>query len=409
MAAVADVDAVSTTVTDFAAADSASPTPAQSQRLAGYLVAHSQFSTPIGRRNVWTSVLAQDPGIARVAYETSEAPLMGIARPALALSLVAALCPVAHATPEEARAWLARMTDALATRKYDGLFTHSNRRQTETMRIVHRMEGANSVERLVSLDGSGREIVRTPREVHAYLPDRRVVLVEPRTDDGSLLKALPTPGAELDAQYLLEVRGGSPAPRPERADHRDPSPRRLPLRLPALARREVGHAAAVGDLRPDGSARRTNPVHQARHAYQYAGQRDRAVGGRIRFPLGALGAARLRPPRSHGRGGLACAQGAPGFRLVGSRVQSLPGHPMPVQHLVFSDGFASVSVFIEPGSRNAPAPAEASRMGAASTFTTTVRGYMITAVGEVPPTTVRDIATSLAPVADAGVSPPPAR
>jgi sigma-E factor negative regulatory protein RseB len=82
---------------------------------------------------------------------------------------------------------------------------------------------------------------------------------------------------------------------------------------------------------------------------------------------------------------------------------------MPVQHLVFSDGFASVSVFIEPGSRNAPAPAEASRMGAASTFTTTVRGYMITAVGEVPPTTVRDIATSLAPVADAGVSPPPAR
>jgi sigma-E factor negative regulatory protein RseA len=72
VAAVADVDAVSNTVTDFAAADSASPTPAQSQRLAGYLVAHSQFATPIGRRNVWTSVLAQDPGIARVAYETPE-------------------------------------------------------------------------------------------------------------------------------------------------------------------------------------------------------------------------------------------------------------------------------------------------------------------------------------------------
>jgi hypothetical protein len=32
----------------------------------------SQFATPIGRRNVWTSVLAQDPGIARVAYETAE-------------------------------------------------------------------------------------------------------------------------------------------------------------------------------------------------------------------------------------------------------------------------------------------------------------------------------------------------
>ena len=73
----------------------------------------------------------------------------------------------------------------------------------------------------------------------------------------------------------------------------------------------------------------------------------------------------------HGRGRLAAAQGAAGVPARGSRAQTLPGHPMPVQHLVFSDGFASVSVFIEPGSRNAPAPAEASRMGAASTFTTT--------------------------------------
>ena len=32
----------------------ASPTPAQSQRLAGYMVAHSQFATPMVRRNVWS-------------------------------------------------------------------------------------------------------------------------------------------------------------------------------------------------------------------------------------------------------------------------------------------------------------------------------------------------------------------
>ena len=53
---------------------SASPTPAQSQRLAGYLVAHSQFSTPMVRRNVLSSLLAADPGIARVSYEMGEAP-----------------------------------------------------------------------------------------------------------------------------------------------------------------------------------------------------------------------------------------------------------------------------------------------------------------------------------------------
>lgn len=52
---------------------SASPTPAQSQRLAGYMVAHSQYSTPMVRRNVLSSLLAADPGITRVSYEMGEA------------------------------------------------------------------------------------------------------------------------------------------------------------------------------------------------------------------------------------------------------------------------------------------------------------------------------------------------
>jgi len=51
-----------------------SPTPAQSQRLAGYLVTHGQYATPLGRRNVWSSALATDPGIARVTYESVETP-----------------------------------------------------------------------------------------------------------------------------------------------------------------------------------------------------------------------------------------------------------------------------------------------------------------------------------------------
>jgi negative regulator of sigma E activity len=58
----------------WAMAGAASPTPAQSQRLAGYLVAHSQFSSPIGRRSVWSGLLAADPSITRVSYEIPDAP-----------------------------------------------------------------------------------------------------------------------------------------------------------------------------------------------------------------------------------------------------------------------------------------------------------------------------------------------
>jgi len=52
----------------------ASPTPAENQRLAGYLVVHGQYATPIGRRNVWSSALATDPGIHRGSYESAENP-----------------------------------------------------------------------------------------------------------------------------------------------------------------------------------------------------------------------------------------------------------------------------------------------------------------------------------------------
>ena len=44
--------------------------------------------------------------------------------------------PAYSADDDDARAWLARMTEALATRNYDGLFTHTTPRQSETMRIV---------------------------------------------------------------------------------------------------------------------------------------------------------------------------------------------------------------------------------------------------------------------------------
>lgn len=55
-------------------AGGASPTPAQNQRLAGYLVAHGQYASPIGRRNAWSNALAADPGISRVVFENAERP-----------------------------------------------------------------------------------------------------------------------------------------------------------------------------------------------------------------------------------------------------------------------------------------------------------------------------------------------
>ena len=276
------------------------------------------------------------------------------------------------------------------------------------MRIVHRMEGRNSVERLVSLDGSGREIVRTPREVHAYLPDRRVVLVEPRTDGGSLLKALPTPGAELDAQYLLEARSGSRLlGRDVRViEIRPRDAYRYGYRLWLDEKTAMPLRSEICDQA--GRAVERIQFTQARHAHQHAGQRDRALGRRVRFPLGALGAAGRRPPR--GRDGLAPAQGAsrvpPGrlTRPVSARESDAGAAPRFLRRLRVGIGVHRAR--IAHVRRHPPKPrgwvprARSLRPCGATS---------ITAVGEVPPTTVRDIATSLAPASDVGASAPPAR
>ena len=80
------------------------------------------------------------------------------------------------------------------------------------------------------------------------------------------------------------------------------------------------------------------------------------------------------------------------------------GHPVvagnaglerAVAHLVFTDGVASVSVFVEPRRPEYPACRRPGAVGSSSAFSTVVDGHQVTAVGEVPPTTVEFIANQV--------------
>ena len=329
----------------------------------------------------------------------------GLAVAAIALAALA-VAP-AHAGERSATAWLERMTEALATLNYDGLFTHTAGQQSETMRIVHRFEDGRSTERLVSLDGSGREIVRTAEQVHFYMPDRRVVLVEPRSDEGSLLRALPAPDPKLDQLYTLDVRKGSKLlGRDVKVVDILPRDRyRYGYRLWL----DESTAMPLRSEVVNGDGQAVEVMHFTRLEV-----RDRIDARELEAAVDATGFQWLRaskraesPPASVG---WRPRKVPPGFRLVATRVQVVPGVPMPVQHLIFSDGFASVSVFIEPGTAKGPTPPESTRVGSANAFSTQVKGHVVTAIGEVPAATVRDFATSVAPVEElAPAEPAPER
>jgi sigma-E factor negative regulatory protein RseB len=324
---------------------------------------------------------------------------------AAAALLIAGLgAPLAEAGDRSAGEWLEQMTRALASLNYDGLFTHTAANQSETMRIVHSYADGRSVERLVSLDGSGREIVRTPEEVHFYMPDRRVVLVEPRSDDGSLLRSLPKPGPQLDAVYTLAVQKGTKLLGREvrildirpRDDYRYGYRLWLDEKSAMPLRSEVLNGAGL--------------VVEAIH-FTRLEVHDRIKPRELEPAVDAAGFQWMRAPRRPDArvataGEWRPRKVPPGFRLVATRVHAMPNSPMKMTHLVFSDGVATVSVFIEPGNAAGPAPPESTSVGSANAYSTQVSGFVVTAVGEVPPATVRDIATSLAP---AEAAPAPAQ
>jgi len=83
---------------------------------------------------------------------------------------------------QEGLAWLTKMAGASRQLNYVGTFVYRNNRQSEASRIAHFMNsGGGEFERLETLDGPPREIIRTNDQVTCYLPAVKTVLVEKRT------------------------------------------------------------------------------------------------------------------------------------------------------------------------------------------------------------------------------------
>jgi sigma-E factor negative regulatory protein RseB len=76
-------------------------------------------------------------------------------------------------------------------------------------------------------------------------------------------------------------------------------------------------------------------------------------------------------------------------------MQFIAGSDAPVSHLVYSDGLASVSVFIEPRNPRAVPMEGLAKVGAAFAYSRDLDGHQVTAVGEVPAATVEAIAVGV--------------
>jgi sigma-E factor negative regulatory protein RseB len=71
----------------------------------------------------------------------------------------------------------------------------------------------------------------------------------------------------------------------------------------------------------------------------------------------------------------------------------LPGSEDAMTHILYSDGLATVSVFVA-AAKDKHKP-KRSRIGASNSYSIVIDGHRVTAVGEVPKMTVEQIATSM--------------
>ena len=312
--------------------------------------------------------------------------------------LVTLCCAVlpAHASDPEARAWLERMSRALSSQSYEGRFFHLRQSRSESMRIIHRVDSKGRItERLVSLDGSGREIIRNDDEVICYLPDKKVVLVEKRTENNSLVSALPVYNDALESLYKIERSGGVVKALGRKTQIIEVRPRdqyRYGYRLWL----DQETAMPLKSQLCDNNGKVIEQI-----LFAELNLRDRIPAGELKASISGEGYHWLRqddaPVASVTNAvmGWSVARLPAGFRLTTWRMQVIAGSPTPVRHLVYSDGLASVSVFIEPRGAQVLPQQGLSKVGAAFAYSRDLDGHQVTAVGEVPAATVEAIATGV--------------
>lgn len=322
----------------------------------------------------------------------------------LAWGLFALLVSAVGVAADEPRQWLERMNHALTANDYDGVFSHWQDGKVEMLRIIHRVRNGEVRERLVSLDGSGREFIRTGSELACYLPDKKTVLVEKRSEQNPLLGNFPS-FDEASTQFydIQEVKRTRFNRRNTRIIAVTPKDdfrygyrlwiddsTAMPIRTQLCdAKGKVLEQVVFSDLTFNARIPDTafNP-EVSTEGFQWL-RNDAPSGPMLAAGAPALWNALKLPP---------------GFALTARAAQLMPGSVDPVAHLVYSDGMASVSVFVEVQTRtqsttsgpNPPlVPGSAARVGSSSAFSTVIDGHKVTAVGEVPPETVKFIANSV--------------
>lgn len=297
----------------------------------------------------------------------------------------------AYADPGDAVSWLQRIAVAAQNLNFTGTFSYQTAAGAETSRITHLFDASGEHERIEVLDGSLRELVRSNDEVKCYLPDDKLIIVENRRQYKSFPALLPSAVGGLGEYY--QIRKGETARVAGFESQIIILEPRDQLRYGHLLWAEIESGLL---LKARTFNERNEPIEQfAFTQVQIGGTIDRAS---LRPKTNTANAewrvqnARTAPARPAG-GEWLFKSPPPGFKMSAGMKRRGANPGQETTHFVFSDGLASISVFIEPTAEpQAAGKDDAFTVGAISSYKRLLGRYQLTVLGEVPHATLKRLA-----------------
>ncbi|MGR8981358.1 MAG: MucB/RseB C-terminal domain-containing protein [Gammaproteobacteria bacterium] len=287
-----------------------------------------------------------------------------------------------------ARQALINMTKAMKDLNYQGTVAFFRNGKLETMKYFHASKDGVEQERLLSLNSPLREVVRTGERVSCRFKNTRQVLVDYRPYERSFLVDMPNNMDGLEKFYDFEMAGEEEiAMLPSYVVAIHPKDEfRYNRKVWIEKRKFLPLKVAVYDFSGE-------TLEQIVFADQEV--KDKLVFVDVQLPDGSVNFKRFQSLDDHtsAQAPLIVTAMPPGFREIFFTHGPMRNSGPPVNHLVLSDGFSIVSVYME--NKNSSLEPGMHSVGATHTFSRVLDDNLITVMGEVPAATVKMMAESV--------------
>ncbi len=306
--------------------------------------------------------------------------------------LAAALASSAVHAQGYATQWLMRVTQAARTLNYSGTVLVRQGSRYDSFRLAHMFENDQESEKVLSLDGPAREIVRTANEVRYYFPDAKIVRIEPRTIRNVFPSLSPEQTANLAQYYEFKLAPGG----------------RVAGRMTEMATFEprdgMRYAHRFWADATTGLLLRSRLVNEKGDVIEEFAFTDVNYNAKLDREMVRPSWTSIPPDwqvTSSGPGELVTNDTGwivnkvpPGFVKISEGFRKLAGKREPTAHLVFSDGLVAISVFVEPYTVT-QTQIGLTQAGGLAQYSTRTDAFRVTVIGEAPPATVQQIGQSV--------------